>query len=89
MTHERGREHAPIVMYGTPWCGDCLRARRFLEARQVQYEYVDITDKPEAIALVERVNQGQRSVPTIIFPDGSVLVEPTNKALAAKLGIAG
>jgi mycoredoxin len=87
MTQELEREQSSIVMYGTPWCGDCARARRFLEAKRVQYEYVDITDKPEALALVERINQGQRSVPTMVFPDGSVLVEPTNKALAAKLGI--
>jgi len=76
-----------IVLYGTPWCGDCARARRFLESKGIPYHYVDISDEPEAIALVERVNNGYRSVPTIIFPDGSVLIEPSNKTLAGKLGL--
>ncbi|HWE62990.1 MAG TPA: glutaredoxin domain-containing protein [Chloroflexota bacterium] len=87
MMHETQGEQTTIVMYGTAWCGDCLRARRFLDTKGIPYDYIDITDKPEAIALVERINQGQRSVPTILFPDGSTLVEPTNKALAAKLGL--
>ena len=80
---------ARIVLYGTPWCGDCRRARRFLEANGVTYEYIDIGDSADAVALVERINQGHRSVPTIVFPDGSVLVEPSNRALAAKLGLPG
>ena len=74
-------------MYGTPWCGDCRRSQRFLEEKQIAYAYIDITDEPEAIAIVERLNNGRQSVPTIVFPDGSVLVEPSNKVLAAKLGL--
>jgi mycoredoxin len=75
-----------LVMYGTPWCGDCTRSRRWLEQNGVAYHYVDIEAEPEAVATVERLNDGLRSVPTIVFADGSVLVEPSNKALAAKLG---
>lgn len=87
MSSELSQPTAPITMYGTPWCGDCRRARRFFEAHAVRYEYIDITDKPDAVALVERLNHGYQSVPTIVFPDGSVLVEPSNKALAAKLNV--
>jgi mycoredoxin len=78
-----------LVMYGTPWCGDCMRSRRWLEQNGVAYRYVDIETEPEAVAVVERLNDGLRSVPTIVFADGSVLVEPSNKALAAKLGRVG
>jgi mycoredoxin len=78
-----------IVLYGTRWCGDCRRARRFLETNGVAYQYVDISESGEAAALVERLNQGNQSVPTIVFPDGSVLVEPSNRMLAVKLGLAG
>lgn len=77
-----------IVLYGTPWCGDCKRSRRLLETNGIAYHYVDIEAEPDATAVVERMNGGNRSVPTIVFPDGSVLVEPSNKVLAAKLGLA-
>ena len=87
MMQESPSNPETIVMYGTPWCGDCRRARRFLESKGVAYEYIDIIDRPEAVAVVERLNKGYQSVPTILFTDGSVLVEPSNKALAGKLGI--
>lgn len=74
-------------MYATAWCGDCWRAKRFLDGNHIQYEYIDINSDPQGARIVERVNNGQRSVPTIIFPDGSVLVEPSNKQLAAKLDV--
>ncbi len=77
-----------IVLYGTPWCGDCKRSRRLLETNGVPYHYVDIETDPAATAVVERLNDGRQSVPTIVFSDGSVLVEPSNKVLAAKLGLA-
>jgi mycoredoxin len=76
-----------IVMYGTPWCGDCTRSRRLLEHNGVAYRYVDIEAEPEAASTVERLNGGLHSVPTIVFADGSVLVEPSNKVLSAKLGL--
>ncbi len=78
-----------IIFYGTVWCGDCRRARAFLDRQGVPYCYVDISDDPEAAEFVMRANRGYRSVPTIVFPDGSLLVEPSNSQLADKLaGIA-
>jgi len=76
-----------IIMYTTDWCGDCKRAKRFLDERQIAYENVNIEIVPEAIEIVKKLNNGNRSVPTIVFPDGSVLVEPSNVQLAQKLGI--
>ena len=74
-----------IIMYGTTWCGDCRRAEQVFKAEGVEYDWVDIGEHPEAAILVETVNQGMRCVPTIIFPDGDVMVEPASPALAAKL----
>jgi thioredoxin reductase (NADPH) len=76
-----------IKVYGTVWCPDCKRAKKFFGEQRISYENIDIEHDPEAMAYVEKVNQGKRSVPTIIFPDGTILVEPSNAELAAKLGL--
>ena len=74
-----------IVMYATAWCGDCRRAKRVFDALGVPYAEIDIDREPAAAETVIRLNHGNRSVPTIVFPDGSRLVEPSNAALEAKL----
>ena len=74
-----------ITVYGTKWCGDCIRSKNFLDVNQFQYQWVDIEDKPEGKEYVLKVNNGKRIVPTIVFGDGSVLVEPTDTELARKL----
>jgi thioredoxin reductase (NADPH) len=76
-----------ITMYGTVWCGDCKRAKKFLGEQRVQYEYVDVEQDAEGLAFVKRVNGGKHIVPTIVFGDDSILVEPSNAELAAKLGL--
>lgn len=76
-----------IVVYGTTWCPDCKRAKRFLAEQRVPYVNIDIEQDAEALALVERVNRGLRSILTIVFPDGSTLVEPSNAQLAEKLNL--
>lgn len=76
-----------ITLYGTGWCPDCKRSKQFFGEQRVPYHYVDIDNEPEAIAFVEQTNKGFRSIPTIVFPDGSVLVEPSNAQLAEKLGM--
>lgn len=74
-----------IVMYGTTWCFDSRRARRIFDELEIPYQWIDIDKDPEARSYVEEVNHGFRSVPTIIFPDGSMLVEPSNEILREKL----
>jgi thioredoxin reductase (NADPH) len=76
-----------LTVYGAPWCGDCKRAKKFLGEQRVPYTWVDVEQDATALALVERVNQGKRIIPTIVFGDGSTLVEPSNAELAAKLGL--
>ena len=76
-----------ITMYGTLWCGDCKRAKKFLGEQRIQYDYVDVEQDADGLAFIERVNSGKQIVPTIVFGDGSILVKPTNAELAAKLGL--
>ena len=78
-----------IKVYGTTWCPDCVRAKGVLGKHSVQYDWIDITHDAEARQYVEKVNHGNRSVPTILFPDGSTLVEPSNSALENKLAEIG
>lgn len=74
-----------IKFYSTTWCGDCRRSRKVFQAMGVEFEDIDIEEHPEAVEIVRKANHGMQSVPTIIFPDGSVLVEPSNAALEQKL----
>lgn len=76
-----------IVMYTTTWCGDCRcrRAKRVFELVGVPYIEVNIERDQQAAEQVRRLNGGMRSVPTILFPNGSRLVELSTATLEAKL----
>jgi mycoredoxin len=74
-----------IKMYGTKWCPDCFRAKQVLNKHNIPFIWYDIEQDEKACEYVEKVNGGFKSVPTIVFPDGSVLVEPSNSALERKL----
>ncbi|MBN1179296.1 MAG: glutathione S-transferase N-terminal domain-containing protein [Anaerolineae bacterium] len=76
-----------ITVYGTAWCPDVRRARRFLDQNGVAYDFVDIDKDAAAAVFVEQTNRGHRSVPTILFPDGSTLTEPSTHELRHKLGL--
>ncbi len=76
-----------ITVYGAYWCPDCRRAKQFLGEHQIPYRWVDIEQDAAGEAYVLRKNAGKRIIPTIEFADGSILVEPSNAELAAKLGL--
>ncbi|MBI5301918.1 MAG: FAD-dependent oxidoreductase [Chloroflexi bacterium] len=76
-----------ITVYGATWCPDCKRAKKFLGEQMVHYDWVDIEKDVAARAYIEKINNGKRIIPTIVFADGSFLVEPTNAQLAQKLGL--
>jgi mycoredoxin len=76
-----------IKVYGTRWCPDCLRAKQILNKKKVDFDWIDIEEDEAAAAYVEKVNRGFKSVPTIVFADGSVLVEPNNAELEKKLAV--
>ena len=81
------KDGSVIIMYGTTWCGDTRRARRVFDEHNIPYKWIDIDIDMEARKYVEQVNHGYRSVPTIVFPDGSMLVEPSSVELMKKLGV--
>jgi glutaredoxin len=82
-----GSSIEPLVLYGASWCPDCRRSKAFLSEQRIPFHYVDLELQPEEDATVERYNDGKRIIPTIVFPDGSHLAEPSNEELAEKLGL--
>jgi thioredoxin reductase (NADPH) len=78
---------AEITVYGTAWCPDCKRAKKFLGEHRVQYDWVDVEQDAAGLKKIEELNGGKPIIPTIVFGAGGVLSEPSNAELAAKLGI--
>jgi len=76
-----------ITVYGAPWCPDCRRSKKFLSEHRVAFDWIDIDDDQEARGRVEEIQNGGRSIPTIVFADGDILIEPSNEELARKLGL--
>ena len=76
-----------IRVYGAPWCPDCTRSKKFLGEHRIEYDWIDIDQQDEGRRIVEEIQGGGRRIPTIVFPDGSHLAEPTNEELARKLGL--
>jgi mycoredoxin len=78
------RRPAEIVMYSVDWCPDCKRAKFFFKRNHINVIEVNVDADERAAAFVREINSGARSVPTIVFPDGSVMVEPSTEELAEK-----
>jgi mycoredoxin len=74
-----------ITVYGTDWCGDCRRTRRFLDRHAIPYQWINIDHDPAGEAFVRQTNHGSRSVPTMVIPGGTILVEPSDKQLEESL----
>jgi mycoredoxin len=74
-----------IVMYSADWCGDCRRSKRLLDSLNVRYTLIDVESDAAAAAKVIEMTGGPRSIPVIIFSDGTQLVEPSDIDLKAKL----
>jgi len=64
-----------IKVFGADWCSDCVTAKRFLDSKGVEFEYIDITENQQAIALVEKINNGRRVIPTLMV-DGVSFTNP-------------
>ena len=76
-----------IIIYGAYWCPDCQRAKKFLGEQFIPYQWVDIEQDKAGEEYVVQTNHGKRIIPTIVFRDGSFMVEPSNAELARKLGL--
>lgn len=73
-----------LTVYGAGWCSDCHRTRRFLDALGEPYAYVDLGSNPEAQAVLDAA--GYRAIPVVVTTGGTVLVEPSDRDLAAAIG---
>jgi len=76
---------AALTMYSTPWCGYCHRLRGQLDREGIAYEVVDIERTPDAALVVEQVNNGNQTVPTLVYADGSAQTNPSVAQVKAKL----
>ena len=77
-----------LTVYGAMWCGDCRRTKRLLDSREVTYNYVSLDDEPER-ADEARAWSGRTNIPVVVFPDGEVFVEPSDKAMIDKMTATG
>ncbi|WP_028471961.1 mycoredoxin [Nocardioides alkalitolerans] len=68
---------ASFTMYSTPWCGYCHRLKSQLDREGIAFEMVDIEQHPEFVELVEKVNNGNQTVPTLVYSDGSAQTNPS------------
>jgi mycoredoxin len=76
---------SPLTMYSTQWCGYCHRLRSQLDREGIAYEVVDIERVPEAARVVEEVNRGNQTVPTLVYSDGTAQTNPSVAQVKAKL----
>ena len=74
-----------LIVYGAPWCGDCVRSEALLDSLDVKYEKIDIDKVPEVQDYIKEKQNGLRKIPHIVFGDGSFLVEPTDEELKNKI----
>lgn len=74
-----------LTMYTTEWCGYCVRLKDGLAREGIGYDEVDIERVPDAAEVVMQVNGGNRTVPTVVFPDGTAMTNPTLRDIKAKL----
>ena len=74
-----------FTMYTTPWCGYCHRLKGQLDREGILYEVVDIEQRPEAAAIVESANNGNQTVPTLVYADGTAQTNPSLAEVKAKL----
>ncbi|NNN01943.1 MAG: NrdH-redoxin [Acidimicrobiaceae bacterium] len=72
---------ATVVVYGALWCPDCRRAKDFLTTHHINFEWMDIEEHPELVGEVQARNGGHQVIPTIVFPDGSHVSEPSDEEL--------
>ncbi|HEX7739639.1 MAG TPA: mycoredoxin [Marmoricola sp.] len=74
-----------VTMYSTPWCGYCHRLKGQMDRAGIAYDVVDIEQDPSAAELVMKVNNGNQTVPTLVYSDGSAQTNPSLKQVEEKL----
>ena len=74
-----------VTMYSTPWCGYCRRLKTQLDREGIAIDVVDIEEQPEAAQIVADINNGNQTVPTLVYSDGTAQTNPSVKQVTAKL----
>ena len=74
-----------FTMYSTPWCGYCHRLKSQLDREGITYDVVDIEQQPEAALIVEKANNGNQTVPTLVYSDGTAQTNPSLKQVKEKV----
>ncbi len=87
MSAAGGASDRALTVYGAPWCPHCKRVKRFLAAHRVPYSLVDIDAQPEAIDRLKELQDGGQIIPTVVYDDGAFEVNPSDEALAARIGL--
>ena len=77
---------APVTMYTTSWCGYCVRLKRMMQTEGIDFAEVNIEVDEQAADIVMNANGGNRTVPTLVFADGSALTNPSIDQVKAQLG---
>lgn len=75
-----------LVVYSASWCPDCKRTKKLLDEKKVEYLDIDIGKDNDAFIFVEKLTRRVR-IPTLVFPDGTIMIEPPNEDLSHKLGL--
>ena len=76
---------APVTMYSTQWCGYCKRLKKMMQEVGIDFAEVDIERVPGTAEIVEKVNNGNRTVPTLVFIDGTAMTNPSLAKVQEKL----
>ncbi len=76
---------APVTMYTTQWCGYCKRLKKMMQYVGIHFAEVDIEQVPGTAEIVEKVNNGNRTVPTLVFTDGTAMTNPSLAKVQEKL----
>ncbi len=74
-----------VTMYTTPWCGYCHRLKSQMDREGIEYDIVDIEQQPEAAQVVESANNGNQTVPTLVYVEGTAQTNPSIKQVKYKL----
>lgn len=85
MLSRTGATLSDFTMYSTPWCGYCHRLKRQLERAGIAFTEVDIEQHPEAAEVVEKINHGNQTVPTVVFDDGTAMTNPSLTQITDKI----
>ncbi|AJT41095.1 mycoredoxin [Psychromicrobium lacuslunae] len=87
MAEDYTPENGTITMFSTSWCGYCRRLKTQLDAQGIGYQEINIEEVPGTAELVEKLNDGNQTVPTVIFPDGSSATNPSLAEVQQRIAV--